>query len=201
MLAARSDYLAALLARAGSLEQPPRQKRSSSSTGLAVSLAARREEEEEQQQQQQQQQQQRQPEQGTGQAGSAQQGQHEGEGDPCRQLRQREASTSGREGQHSSAQGQQQQQQGARPEAAAELPVVAVSGVSAAVFAAVLQHVYMDSVPDLAPGICTDEGAEALFDAADRYLLFTMKVAACSSHMLPREHARACITSFVPACL
>ena len=163
VLAARSDYLAALFARAGSLQQAPRQKRSSSGNGLADPATARTE----------QLQQQREPEQGA-EAGSMHQ--HENQGDPGRQQRHFEAGTSGREQRAPNNIAQEQQHSG-RPEA--ELPTVAVSGVSAAVFEAVLQHVYMDGVPNLAPEFCSDEGAEALFDAADRYLLFTMKVAHC----------------------
>ncbi|BDA48677.1 Ankyrin repeat and BTB/POZ domain-containing protein 1 [Coccomyxa sp. Obi] len=55
------------------------------------------------------------------------------------------------------------------------LPVVSVSDVSAAVLATVLEYVYSDALETLAPEFYTEDGAEQIFDAADRYLLFPMK--------------------------
>lgn len=193
MLAARSDYFSALLARVGGLEPPcaaarrqqPRSS-SSSSTGEPGST-----------QEQQLGPMQSRPAQEQGSAaagaepsgssnGSAQQQAHAsgGERDPGRPQRQHEAGTSGQPGQPPWAGG-------------AELPSVAVSGVSAAIFGVVLRHVYMDGVPDLAPEFQTDEGAEALFDAADRYLLFTMKVQRCLACLI---WLCSCVRRLVPAC-
>lgn len=51
-----------------------------------------------------------------------------------------------------------------------------VSGISAAVLEVVLEFVYTDLLPQLPDAFLTEEGAEELFDAADRYLIFAMKV-------------------------
>jgi hypothetical protein len=56
------------------------------------------------------------------------------------------------------------------------LPVVPVMDVSAAVLATVLDYVYSDALEILAASFFTEQGAEQLFDAADRYLIFPMKV-------------------------
>ena len=53
------------------------------------------------------------------------------------------------------------------------LPVVPVADVSAAVLATLLEYVYTDALGALED---KEQGAEQLFDAADRYLIFPMKV-------------------------
>jgi hypothetical protein len=68
---------------------------------------------------------------------------------------------------------------GASGEPPPQLPELAVSDVTAPVFEVVLHFMYTDTIGALSPSFLTDEGAEKLFDAADRYLLFTMK--ACLS--------------------
>lgn len=61
------------------------------------------------------------------------------------------------------------------------LPVVQVSGVSAAVMDTVLDFIYTDLLMQLPEAFMSEGGADELFDAADRYLLFSMKVG-------PRPH-------------
>ena len=56
------------------------------------------------------------------------------------------------------------------------LPVVQVSGVSAAVMEIVLDFIYTDLLMQLPEAFMSEGGADELFDAADRYLLFSMKV-------------------------
>jgi len=56
------------------------------------------------------------------------------------------------------------------------LPAVQVSGVSAAVMEVVLEFIYIDLLPHLPEAFMSEQGTEDLFDAADRYLVFTMKV-------------------------
>lgn len=58
----------------------------------------------------------------------------------------------------------------------AALPAVDVAGMAAPVLEHVLRFVYTDGAGDLGPHFMGAEGAETLFDAADRYLLFAMKV-------------------------
>ena len=48
--------------------------------------------------------------------------------------------------------------------------------MAAPVLEHVLRFVYTDGAGDLGPHFMGAEGAETLFDAADRYLLFAMKV-------------------------
>ena len=59
---------------------------------------------------------------------------------------------------------------------AAALPAVAVGEVQAAAFGLVLQFMYSDAVQGLPQEFMQAHAAEELFDAADRLLLFTMKV-------------------------
>ena len=54
--------------------------------------------------------------------------------------------------------------------------MVSVADVSAAVLTTVLEYIYSDAFQSLAPIFFTEQGAEQLFDAADRYLIFQMKV-------------------------
>ncbi len=56
------------------------------------------------------------------------------------------------------------------------LPVVQVSGVSTAVLEIVLEFIYTDLLPQLPEPFLSEDGADELFDAADRYLIFSMKV-------------------------
>ncbi len=56
------------------------------------------------------------------------------------------------------------------------LPVVPVADVSAAVLATLLEYVYTDALGALEEDFHKEQGAEQLFDAADRYLIFPMKV-------------------------
>ena len=58
------------------------------------------------------------------------------------------------------------------------LPAVHVSGVSAAVMEVVLDFIYTDLLTQLPEAFMSEGGADELFDAADRYLLFSMKVGA-----------------------
>ena len=51
-----------------------------------------------------------------------------------------------------------------------------VSGVSAAVLEIVLEFIYTDLLPQLPEPFMSEDGADELFDAADRYLIFSMKV-------------------------
>lgn len=60
------------------------------------------------------------------------------------------------------------------------LPSVAVGDVGAAAFAVVLQFMYTDAVDSLPAIWHESHAAVELFDAADRLLLFTMKVKAHS---------------------
>ena len=70
-----------------------------------------------------------------------------------------------------------------------------VSGISAAVLEVVLEFVYTDLLPHLPDAFLTEEGAEELFDAADRYLIFSMKVRRSSDSV---EHPPLCTC---PKCL
>ena len=53
-----------------------------------------------------------------------------------------------------------------------------VSNVSAPVMEIVLEFIYTNLMPALPEAFLTEEGAEELFYAADRYLIFPMKVRA-----------------------
>ena len=66
------------------------------------------------------------------------------------------------------------------------LPVVQVSRVSAAVMEIVLDFIYTDLLVQLPEAFLSEGGADELFDAADRYLLFSMKVSVCQ-HPTPRS--------------
>ncbi|CAL5223847.1 g6430 [Coccomyxa viridis] len=55
------------------------------------------------------------------------------------------------------------------------LPTMQVSGVSAAVLEIVLEFIYTDLLPQLPEPFMSEDGADELFDAADRYLIFSMK--------------------------
>jgi hypothetical protein len=72
---------------------------------------------------------------------------------------------------------------------------VRVSGIFAAVLEVVLEFVYTDLLPHLPDAFLTEEGAEELFDAADRYLIFSMKVRR-SSDSVERQPLCTC-----PKCL
>lgn len=56
------------------------------------------------------------------------------------------------------------------------LPCLRLSNVTSSVFEIVLHYIYSDCIAALGPEFLSEEGAEQLFDAADRYLIFTMKV-------------------------
>ena len=58
------------------------------------------------------------------------------------------------------------------------LPAVQVSNVSAPVMEVVLDFIYTNLMPALPEAFLAEEGAEELFYAADRYLIFPMKVCA-----------------------
>ena len=58
------------------------------------------------------------------------------------------------------------------------LPAAQVSNVSAPVMEVVLEFIYTDLMPALPEAFVAEEGAEELFYAADRYLIFPMKVRA-----------------------
>ena len=64
------------------------------------------------------------------------------------------------------------------------LPVVAAGDVSAAAFTVILQFMYTNDVAHLPPAFMEAPSAAELFDAADRLLLFSMKVITC--HTLTR---------------
>lgn len=51
-----------------------------------------------------------------------------------------------------------------------------VSGVAAAVMEVVLEFIYTDLLPRVPEAFLSEDGAAELFDAADRYLIFPMKV-------------------------
>ena len=53
-----------------------------------------------------------------------------------------------------------------------------VSNVSAPVMEVVLEFIYTNFMPRLPEAFLSEEGAEELFYAADRYLIFPMKVRA-----------------------
>ncbi len=74
-----------------------------------------------------------------------------------------------------------------------------VSSVSAPVMEVVLEFIYTNLMPALPEAFLSEEGAEELFYAADRYLIFPMKVRAAeaphpAAHFQPslRPHGGTC---------
>ena len=171
MLAARSDYFAALLARADSLARPPPgQQRQASAEHVPDAAACSRLQPSSPPEEQQP----------CSMSHAGADGRQK-EVTPQEERRQGSHAACSTSGQEDAAGGRRRHGRGAPDQdggSAQQLPVVDVLGVSAPVLEAVLRFVYTDGAGDLGPQFLHAEGAETLFDAADRYLLFTMKVGA-----------------------